>query len=234
MDYKKETSHFSLFILNFSLLIFLLFVFHFSFSTFNLLDSFVTKDQQGRWYFEKQDYRKAAERFQSPLWKGTAYYLNEDFKLAQEYFSRIDSTEGLFNMANSLAHGRNYVLASRVFEQILSQQGNHEAALNNKKILRKIMDEINMLTASQQAESGDSSRELGDEPQTAEGTETQLYEEQMIESIKQVTADEILQDTNINEMWLRRVQSDPANFLAIKFQMQLQAEHYGQVETADE
>ncbi len=234
MDYKKETSHFSLFILNFSLLIFLLFVFHFSFSTFNLLDSFVTKDQQGRWYFEKQDYRKAAERFQNPLWKGTAYYLNEDFKLAQEYFSRIDSTEGLFNMANSLAHGRNYVLASRVFEQILSQQGNHEAALNNKKILRKIMDEINMFSASQQAESGDSSRELGDEPQTAEGTETQLYEEQMIESIKQVTADEILQDVSINEMWLRRVQSDPANFLAIKFQMQLQAEQYSKVETADE
>ncbi len=200
-----------------------------------VLDYFVTKDQQGRWYFEKQDYKKAAERFQNPLWKGTAYYLNEDFELAQEYFSRIDSTEGLFNMANSLAHGRNYVLASRVFEQILSQQDNHQAALNNKKILRKIMDEINMLTASQQAESGDSSRELGDEPQTAEGTETQLYKEQMVEDTKHATADEILQDGSINEMWLRRVQSDPANFLAIKFNMQLlKAEQNGKVETADE
>ncbi len=200
-----------------------------------VLDYFVTKDQQGRWYFEKQDYRKAAEHFQNPLWKGTAYYLNEDFKLAQEYFSRIESTEGLFNMANSLAHERNYVLASRVFEQILSQHDNHEAALNNKKILRKIMDEINMFSASQQAESGDSSRELGDEPQTAEGTETQLYKEQMVEDTKHATADEILQDGSINEMWLRRVQSDPANFLAIKFNMQLlEAEQHGKVETADE
>jgi Ca-activated chloride channel family protein len=36
-----------------------------------------------------------------------------------------------------------------------------------------------------------------------------------------LSADEILQDPATAEMWLRGVQQDPANFLAIKFAMQL-------------
>ena len=39
--------------------------------------------------------------------------------------------------------------------------------------------------------------------------------------IAQLTAEQILQDPATSEMWLRSVQHDPANFLAIKFNMQL-------------
>ena len=41
--------------------------------------------------------------------------------------------------------------------------------------------------------------------------------------ITQLTAAQILQDPAISAMWLRSVQQDPANFLAIKFSMQLQS-----------
>ena len=40
--------------------------------------------------------------------------------------------------------------------------------------------------------------------------------------IKQLTAEDILQDPATSDMWLRSVQQDPSNFLAIKFAMQLQ------------
>lgn len=38
----------------------------------------------------------------------------------------------------------------------------------------------------------------------------------------QFDAEEILQDSNINDMWMRSVQRDPAHFLAVKFSMQLE------------
>ena len=43
-------------------------------------------------------------------------------------------------------------------------------------------------------------------------------------TIVDVTADQILEDPATGEMWLRSVQQDTSNFLAIKFSMQLQQE----------
>ena len=42
--------------------------------------------------------------------------------------------------------------------------------------------------------------------------------------ITQLSAEDILQDPATADMWLRGVQQDPSNFLAIKFSMQLQRE----------
>ena len=40
--------------------------------------------------------------------------------------------------------------------------------------------------------------------------------------VQQYSADEILESEATREMWLRAVQQDPSNFLAVKFSMQLQ------------
>jgi len=42
-------------------------------SNFSWLDLWLTHDQQGRYYFQRGDYQKAAEKFDDPLWRGLAF-----------------------------------------------------------------------------------------------------------------------------------------------------------------
>ena len=75
------------------------------------------------------------------------------------------------------------------------------------------------MSESQQQEGGQS-QELGDDqPRRADGADvTELTETRM----EQFSAEQILQDEKINEMWMRSVQRDPTHFLSIKFSMQLE------------
>jgi Ca-activated chloride channel family protein len=182
-------------------------------------DLWLTPDQQGRLLMDQGAYREAADRFRDPLWKGFAYYYAEDFDLAAEYFSRVDTLRARFNQANALAHGQHYLRALSLYHDILEEQPDNEAAEQNRKIVQQLVDAINAMSESQ-AEEGLGSRELGDDqPRRAEGAERLLTGAQEIE---QFSAEEILQDEKISEMWMRSVQRDPSNFLAVKFNMQLE------------
>jgi Ca-activated chloride channel family protein len=185
----------------------------------------LTPDQQGRYYMEKGDYKKAATRFEDIAWRGIAYYRAENFKAAAEMFSRIDTAEGFFNLANAQAHGRNYVSAVKTYDMVLKIDPGHAGALKNRDMIQKIIDEINLLSASQRAEDSDSSRELGeDEAQTADGVERQDFIEREVE---QLTAEQVLLDEQVNDLWMQQVQKDPSRFLSVKFHMQLQREEAG-------
>ena len=81
----------------------------------------------------------------------------------------------------------------------------------------EIIDETNRLSESQQAEEGESSKELGDAPQTGDGGQKKEGRKQVVE---QLDAGQLLLDPALNDMWLRQVQKDPALFLANKFQIQ--------------
>jgi Ca-activated chloride channel family protein len=185
----------------------------------------LTPDQQGRYYLEKGDYKIAATRFENIAWRGIAYYRDANFKAAEEMFSRIESEEGYFNLANALAHQREYILAVKTYNKVLKLNPEHRSALKNRIKLQGIIDEINLLSASQKAEESDSSKELGDDdPQTADGAERQDFVKR---EVKQLTAEEVLLDEQINDLWMRQVQKDPSRFLSVKFHMQLQRQENG-------
>jgi len=188
----------------------------------HFMDLWLTPNQQGRYYLERGDYNKAAARFEDIAWRGIAYYRGENFKAATEMFSRIETADGYFNLANAWAHSRNYVYAVRTYNQVLELEPDHAAALKNRDKIQKIIDEINLLSASQQAEASDSSKELGEaDPQTADGVERQDFVERKVE---QLSAEDILLDEQMNDLWMRQVQKNPARFLSVKFQMQLRSE----------
>tara|TARA_R110002110_G_scaffold205066_7_gene417260 strand:- start:415319 stop:416968 length:1650 start_codon:yes stop_codon:yes gene_type:complete len=182
----------------------------------------MTPDQQGRALLQWGRYQAAAEQFQNPSWKGIAYYYNEDFMLAAEYFSRSDSDDALFNEANARAQARDYLRAVNRYDRLLERNPQYPGAANNRDTVQAIIDEINRISESQQQEAGVSSeeRELGgDDAVPAEGAEEVSWEQA---EIVQLTAQDILQDEATRDMWLRGVQQDPSDFLAIKFGMQLQ------------
>lgn len=191
-------------------------------SRWHFSDLWMTPNQQGRYYLSKGDFKTAAQRFSDISWRGVAYYRDENFAAAVEMFSRVETADGYFNLGNALAHGRNYVKAVQAYEKTLKLEPAHAGALKNMAFIQSIIDEINQMSASQQSEGGtDTSKELGeDDPQTADvGAEVIEFGGQ---EQQQLTAEQILLDEEMNETWMRQVQKDPARFLQVKFQMQLQ------------
>ena len=188
----------------------------------------LTGDQQGRLLMQMGDYRAAAAQFEDPMWKGLGYYYAEDFMLAAEYFSRSDSDDALFNEANARAHARDYVRAVQRYDRLLERNPDYPGAAQNRKRVQDLIDEINRLSESQQQEAGVSGedKELGsDDAIPAQGAQELTWEQ--AETIK-LSAEDILEDPATSEMWLRSVQQDPADFLSIKFGMQLQRASDGQ------
>ncbi len=186
-------------------------------------DLWLTPDQQGRLLLQLGRYREAAQRFEDLQWKGLALYYAEDFMAAAEYFSRSDSDRALFNEANARAHGRDYLRAVRRYDRLLARTPDFPGAAANRDKVQALIDEINRLSASQQQEQGVSSEEKqmgGEDAIPAEGAEELSWTEA---ELQQFSAEEILGDPATAEMWLRGVQQDPANFLAVKFSMQLQS-----------
>lgn len=185
-------------------------------------DLWLTPDQQGRLLMQLGKYQEAAGHFADPMWKGMAHYYNEEFMLAAEYFSRRDSDDALFNEANARAHARDYVRAVHRYDRLLARTPDYPGATQNRQQVQELIDEINRLSESQQDEAGVSGedKELGgDDAIPAEGADEISWEQA---EIIQLSAEDILQDPATSEMWLRSVQQDPSNFLAIKFSMQLQ------------
>lgn len=182
-------------------------------------DLWATPDQQGMYFVRQGDYAEAARRFRDPLWQATALYLNEDFEQAADAFASLDGLAARFAEANARAHARQYVRARGLYQGVLALSARHEGALANLAAVERIIDEINRMSESQQAEPGDASRELGDEPQTGDGAER----DDVMSVEQQYSADQLLNDPALNELWMRQIQQDPARFLSIKFQMQLRA-----------
>ncbi|TLU68076.1 hypothetical protein FE810_00215 [Thalassotalea litorea] len=178
----------------------------------------LTQDQQGAILFSMGKYQKAGEQFNDSRWQAYSYYGAEEFDSAANLFSQFNSPQDLLARGNAYAHGRRYVKAKGVYQALLEQYPNNEAAQKNLQIVQSIIDEVNRISESQQQENSDAPKELGDDPQTAEGAERNVS----VEQLEQYSAEDILQDPELANMWLRQVQKDPAKFLAIKFAVQLQ------------
>lgn len=189
------------------------------------LDLWLTPDQQGQWYFQRDDYLEAAKRYEDPLYKGVAYYYGAEFALAQSAFLQADTEQALLYAGNALARQREYLAARRLFQQLADDAQDRavrHAAAQNYKVMSGIVDEINRASQSQTGtpDGPDHSRELPEnEPRTAEGAEEKVAAALM--ERETLTADQILANPAQAEKWLRRVESDPADFLQAKFRLQL-------------
>ena len=190
-------------------------------------DLWLTPDQQGRLLMRTGNYREAARRFQDPQWQALAWYYAEEFMLAAEYFSRSDTDDALFNEANARAHARDYVRAVNRYDTLLRRNPEYPGAAANRDRVQALIDEINRISASQVPEDGVSSEEKsldGEDAIPAQGADQLTWQQA---ELLQFSAEEILQDPATAQMWLRGVQQDPSNFLAIKFSMQLTREGTG-------
>ena len=177
----------------------------------------LTPDQQGRIWFQLGDYERASRTFEDPRWKGFSLYAGQDFATAERYFSQYQDAESLLARANALAHQRDYTAAKKAYEELARRFPDHPAPAVNLPVIEALIEATQGLSESKGSEKGGRNSKPGDGSESSGGDEQQGTTE-----LEQYSAEQLLQDPGLTEMWLRQIQRDPSEFLVTKFYLQLQ------------
>ena len=178
--------------------------------------SLLTPDQQGYYLFQQQQYEKAATRFADPMWRGIALFRQGDFAQAASLFAGYDTANAAFAQGNALVMQGKYEAAVDRYARALQLQPGWEDASINLEIASARAEMLKQeggegtggkLGADEIVfEQGKASPSAGDE-QVEAGQETDGVEQQAI--------------------WLRQVQTRPADFLRAKFAHQYATQNVG-------
>ena len=173
----------------------------------------LTPEQQGERAFAAGDYADAAQHYTDPLRMGTAWYRAGEFERAANAFSQRSSAQAHFNRGNALLMLGNYEQAIAAYDLALEQRPDWLPAMDNRAIAAV---RLARLTPVEDDAGGTGGMLEADEfVYDTTGRVNQSQAEQTIET------DTGLTDTQLRELWLRRVTTRPADFLRARFAVQL-------------
>jgi len=186
----------------------------------SFIDWWMTADQQGAYYFEKQDYQEAAIRFENKQWKAAAYVYGKEYQKAIKIYQQQDDLTGLFNLAVANTKARNYPMAKKLYELLLEIDPDNQDAAKNLTIITALIKEIQDMGESQQEEEppseNDDSQDMADQELGADKQEIGKREVK----IETLSLNELLSSEQKKQQWLRDISRDPKLFLEAKFQAQ--------------
>jgi len=171
-----------------------------------------TPDQLGQRRMKRGDFVAAAETFRDPLWQGVAWFRAGEFGKAEQVFAHLETPEAEFNRGNCLVMLGKYEAAVARYDRALELRPDWQDA----RINREIAAARAKLLQRQGADMGD--QKLGadditfDKDPKSGGQNTEIESQQP------------LSEAEMQAMWLRRVQTKPADFLKVKFAYQLAAD----------
>ena len=169
----------------------------------------LTPDQQAYRFYEQTNYAEAAKHFADPLWKGIALFELGEFEQAAGVFAGYDTAESAFNHGNALVMQGKYTDAAARYARALElKPGWEDATINREIALAR--------AAMLKREGGDMTGGMlgADEIVFTEGKSPPSAGEE------QVVAGQEMSDAEQRAVWLRHVQTKPADFLAAKFAYQ--------------
>jgi Ca-activated chloride channel family protein len=169
---------------------------------FRFVDLWLTPDQQGRYFYEKGDYATAAERFQDPMWKGLALCRNKDYARALDQFALIDTAESWFNQGNALAQLGKYPDAAKAYTEALKQHPNWKEAEDNLKLVRSLIPPPKPPSEEEEAPNLKPDQVKFDEKGKKGKNRLTFSKEEMA------------------DVWMRNIQTSPAEFLRRKFEIE--------------
>lgn len=178
-------------------------------AAFRFIDLWLTRDQQGRRLFERGDYAAAADTFEDPMWRGVAAYRAGDLDAAVDAFAADPSPEAAYDFGNAQARLGNYEEAIASYQQALADRPDWVEARENRDLVQAILD-----------------AQADDPPQGNPGQPTFAPDElQFDEQGQQGQRGEVdvqqLTDEQIADMWMRRLQTSPADFLRRRFAVEV-------------
>ncbi|MEA2116085.1 MAG: tetratricopeptide repeat protein [Thermodesulfobacteriota bacterium] len=178
----------------------------------SLSDLFLTPDQQGRLLMAKDDFTAAAKSFEEPMQRGTALYRSGDFKAAAAAFGRDDSVEALYNRSNSQLMSGKYDAAIAGYEKALSLKPDWLVAEENLALARARKEKM--------APPDDDAGGTGGQLEADEIVFDKRAASASSEQTETIQGGDQVSDQEMRAMWLRRVQTKPADFLRAKFSYQ--------------
>ena len=189
-----------------------IFLFALSSVNWSLTDLFLTPDQQGKLFMSKNNFKAAADHFLDPMQQGTALYRNGDFKKAAAAFGRGESAAAIYNYSTSLLMAGQYDTAITGYEKALSIKPGWPEAKENLALARARKE---MLAPPDDDAGGTGGKLAADEivfnDRAANAPDSR---KEVVEGTEQIS------DQEMRAMWLRRVQTKPADFLRAKFSYQ--------------
>jgi Ca-activated chloride channel family protein len=169
----------------------------------------LTPDHQAYRLYEAGDYEAAAGSFADPMWKAAALFRQGEFEQAAGVFAGYDTAEAAFNQGNALVMQGEYDDAIARYERALELRPEWEPAVVNR--------DIAVARAALLVQKG------------GEGTGGMLEADEIVfsdtksppsENTEQTDGGERLSDEELRAIWLRQVQTKPADFLRAKFAYQ--------------
>ena len=171
----------------------------------HFLDLWLTPDQQGRYYFEKGNYATAAERFSDPMWKGIARSRSGNYADALNQFALSDSAEAWYDQGNALAHLERFPEAVHAYEQALQRKPGWPDAEDNLALVRSLIPP---------PKQEDENQEMAPNPEKGE---TELEKKG---DSKKGTKRLAMSSEQMADVWMRNIQTSPADFLRRRFVIQ--------------
>ncbi|MFC5050772.1 tetratricopeptide repeat protein [Rubritalea spongiae] len=168
-----------------------------------------TADQKGYAAYKKENFKGAAEKFAEPMWKGISCAKAGDYEEAANVFSGIQTADGFYNYGNSLVMLGKYSAAIEVYDKAIALGPNEDAEVN-RRIAEARMKALEF-------EGGNmTGGKMGADGITFEKGKGPASEDAGEETVQGAKMD----DAQMREVWLRKVQTKPADFLKVKFMYQ--------------
>ena len=172
-----------------------------------------TPDQQGDRLLRCGEFAAAAEVYRDPMRVGVAWYQAGEFEKAEQAFAGLSTPDAEFNRGNCLVLRGKYEEAIERYDRALELRPDWNDAETNRQIAvlraRKI--------SAQGGDMGDQ-RIGADEIKFDRNGESDSGQEMQSEDAEPMT------ESAMQALWLRKVQTKPADFLRSKFSYQLSLE----------
>ena len=168
-----------------------------------------TADQQAQSLLRKGEAAAAAKRFRTPDWQAAASYRAGDFKQAAGIYAGLPGAEAAFNQGNALAMSGKYDAAVERYDAALQQRPDWRAALTNRKIAQERQKRIHHDGADMTGGKLAADKGFRFDKGAPKEQDQQQYDD-----------GESLDDSSMQDIWLRKVQTKPGDFLRSKFSYQ--------------
>jgi len=171
----------------------------------------LTPEQRGRLLMGQGRYAEAAAVFVDPMWIGAAQFHAGNFKEAAQTFGGMDTAEAAYDQGNALIMLGRYDEAIARYDRALALRPGWADAEANRTLA--------FLRAERVKKTG------GDTGDQREKPDEIVYDKDKKNPGGQETeiSGAPMSDEAVRALWLKRVQTRPADFLKSRFAYQLQA-----------
>lgn len=175
-----------------------------------------TPDRQAQLLMQQDKYLEAAELFTDPMHRGEALFKAGEFKRALRVYNTVITAEGIYNRGNSQMMLGKYEAAIKLYDQALAKEPDWQAASVNR--------EIAIARLKAMAPPDDQGEGTGGKLEADEI----VFDDRAKNSKETQTVDsnqgDAMENDEMRALWLRKVQTKPADFLRAKFSYQYQRE----------